>query len=64
MSGFLFLIALDWVMRKALEDGERGIIWNVTSKLSDLDFADEICVTKLNSKAHSRKKGKLIKANC
>lgn len=51
-------------MRKALEDGERGIIWNVTSKLSDLDFADEICVTKLNSKAHSRKKGKLIKANC
>lgn len=38
MSGFLFLVALDWVMRKTAEDGERGIRWNFTSKLDDFDL--------------------------
>lgn len=43
-SGFLFLVALDWVMRKTIEDGERGIRWNFTSKLDDLDFDDDIAL--------------------
>ena len=42
MSGFLVLIVMDWVMRKAVGGGENGIEWKLTSKLDDLDFADDI----------------------
>ena len=31
MSGFLFLLCLDWVMRKATADKRRGIRWNFTA---------------------------------
>ena len=41
MSGFLFLLCLDWVMRKATADKRRGIRWNFTTVLEDLDFADD-----------------------
>ena len=42
MSGFLFLIVMDWVMRRAVGSGENGIRWKFTSKLDDLDIADDI----------------------
>ena len=42
MSGFLFLIIMDWVMRRTVGHGENGIRWRFTSKLDDLDFADDI----------------------
>ena len=42
MSGFLFLIVMDWVMRRTVGGGENGIRWKLTSKLDDLDFADDI----------------------
>ena len=42
MSGFLFLIIMDWVMRRTVRHGENGIRWRFTSKLDDLDFADDI----------------------
>ena len=41
MSGFLFLLALDWAMRKATADKRRGIRWNFTTVLEDFDFADD-----------------------
>ena len=44
MSGFLFLIVMDWVMRRTVQDGENGIRWKLTSKLDDLDFADDIAL--------------------
>ena len=44
MSGFLFLIVMDWVMRRAVGSGENGIRWKFTSKLDDLDFADDIAL--------------------
>ena len=31
MYGFLFLLCLDWVMRKATADKRRGIRWNFTA---------------------------------
>ena len=44
MSGFLFLLVIDWVMRKTV-DGERtGIRWNFTNMLEDLDFADDLAL--------------------
>ena len=44
MSGFLFLIVLDWVMRNSVEGKNTGIRWKFTSKLEDLDFADDIAL--------------------
>ena len=44
MCGFLFLLCLDLVMRKAPTDKRRGIRWNFTSLLEDLDFADDIAL--------------------
>ena len=44
MSGFLFLIVLDWVMRRTVGCGENGIRWKFTSKLDDLDFSDDLAL--------------------
>jgi len=44
MSGFLFLLVIDWIMRETVKNGENGIRWKFTSKLDDLDFADDIAL--------------------
>ena len=44
MSGFLFLLVIDWVMRRAIEGRQTGIRWQFTSKLEDLDFADDVAL--------------------
>lgn len=38
MSGFLFLLDIDWVMRNT------GISWRFTEKLEDLNFADDLAL--------------------
>ena len=42
MSGFLFLLVVDWVMRRTTEDKPRGLKWNHDEFLEDLDYADDI----------------------
>ena len=44
MSSILFLMAIDWVMRKTTADRPRGIQWTLFSQLEDLDFADDLAV--------------------
>jgi len=44
MSGFLFLLVVDWLMRKATKSNNTGIRWKMTSKLEDLDFADDLAL--------------------
>jgi len=44
MSGFLFLLVIDWIMRKATPNNNTGIRWNFMSKLEDLDYADDIAL--------------------
>ena len=44
MSGFLFLLALDWIMRKVTADKRRGIRWKFTTVLEDLDLAEDIAL--------------------
>ena len=46
MSGFLFLIIMDWVTRRTVGNGENGIRWRFTSKLDDLDDIALISSTK------------------
>ena len=50
MSGFLFLLVIDFVMKRTLEREPTGIRWNFTTKLEDLDFADDLAL--LSSKFH------------
>ena len=40
-SPFLFLLVIDWVIKRATSEN-RGIQWGLTSFLEDLDFADDI----------------------
>ena len=44
MSGFLFLLALVWIMRKVTADKTRWIRWKFTAVLEDLDFVDDIAL--------------------
>ena len=42
LSPFLFVLAMDWLMRQTSEGQNRGIQWTLTSSLEDLVFADNI----------------------
>ena len=44
MSGFLLLLVIDWIMKRSTADNTTGIRWNMTSKLDDLDYADDIAL--------------------
>ena len=44
MSWFLFLLVIDWIMKRSTADNTTGIRWNMTSKLDDLDYADDIAL--------------------
>lgn len=59
MSGFLFLLALDWTMREATADKRRGIRWNFTTVLEDLDFADDIALLSSKISDLKEKTGRL-----
>lgn len=43
LSPLLFLLVLDWVMRK-VNNGRRGIQWTLTERLEDIDFADDLAL--------------------
>ncbi|KAL9981556.1 hypothetical protein ACROYT_G010273 [Oculina patagonica] len=44
MSGFLFLLVIDWVMRRTVVHAGTGIRWKMTTTLEDLDFADDLAL--------------------
>ena len=44
MSGFLFLLVVDWVMRRSVNGARTGIRWKMTTMLEDLDFADDLAL--------------------
>ena len=44
MSGFLFLLVIDWVMIRSIEGKRTGIRWQFMNKLEDLDFADDVAL--------------------
>ena len=48
LSPILFLVIIDWTMRKTTSDKPRGIQWNLFSHLEDLDFADDLTILSTN----------------
>ena len=55
MLGFLFLIIMDWVLRRTVKSGENGIRWRLTSKFDYLDFADDVALPS-SAKQHIQNK--------
>ena len=59
MSGFLFLLALDWIMSKVTADKRRGIRWKFITVLEDLDFVDDIALLSFKFNDLREKTGRL-----
>ena len=59
MSGFLFLLCFDWIIRKETAGKRRGIRWNFTTVLEDLDFADDILLLSSKFNDLHKKTGRL-----
>ena len=56
LSPFLFLLAIDWIMKSATTGKKNGIQWTMWKQLDDLDFADDIA---LLSHSHQQMKEKI-----
>ena len=59
LSPVLFLLVLDWIMRKTTANKNYGIQWTLTSQLNDLDFADDIALVSHN-RTQMQQKTKLM----
>jgi len=44
LSPFLFIIVIDFVMRRTMDKSKYGIVWQKRNRLTDLDFADDIAI--------------------
>jgi len=42
LSPFLFIVVIDFVMRRTMDKPEYGIVWQKQNRLTDLDFADDL----------------------
>lgn len=59
MSGFLFLLMVDWIMTQAVKDNNTGIKWSMMEQLEDLDFADDIALLSSTWNQMQRKLSKI-----
>lgn len=44
LSPFLFLLAIDWIMKTSTRERRNRIQWTLWDQLDDLDFADDIAL--------------------
>ena len=44
MSGFLFLLVVDWIMNTTAERGKTGIRWKIMKQFEDPDYTDGIAL--------------------
>mgnify|MGYP001793802340 CR=1 FL=1 len=56
ISGFLFLLVIDFVMTRALRQDSTGLRWKFTSKLEDLDFDDDVALLSSSKEEHTQTK--------
>ena len=52
-------MAIDWIMRDTVKQGQNGIHWTFTKHLDDLDFAEDICLLSHSHKQMQKKSSKL-----
>ena len=61
MSGFLCIMAVDWVMTNTVRNRSRGLRWRFTSMLKDLAYADDIALLASNC-THMQEKSSRLQA--
>ena len=54
LSPLLFAIAIDWVLRRIMDNSTGGITWTEDESLCDLDFANDIALIDDHGTACSR----------
>ena len=59
LSPFLFLMAIDWIMRKTTEGKRNGIQWTLLEQLEDLDFVDDLALLSHTHKQMQEKTSQL-----
>ena len=57
MSGFLFLLVIDWIMRHTVKEEGTG---KFISKLEDLDFADDVALISSTQRHVQLKTNRLV----
>ena len=55
LSLFLFLLAIDWVMRQTTDGQRDGIQWTLWTQLDNLDFADDLALLSHNQQQMQNK---------
>ena len=60
LSPFLFILALDWLLKEVTRGKRNGIQWTLWNQLDDLDFADDIALLSHNHD-HMQNKTKLLR---
>ena len=48
LSTFLFLLAIDWIMKTTTTGKNNGILWSLWTQLDDLNFADDLALLSHN----------------
>ena len=61
MSPFLFLLAIDWVMKTYTAQKQNGIQWTLWTQLDYLDFADDLDLFYHNQQQMQENCGKKLK---
>ena len=56
LSPFLFLLAIDWVMKQTTQDHRDDIQWTLMQQLDDLDFADDLALLSHSRQQMQRKR--------
>jgi hypothetical protein len=59
LSPSLFLLALDGVLRRALDEKKRRITWMMRKSLEDMEYADDVCLVSHGYEHMQRKLGDL-----
>ena len=63
MSGFLFLLALDWIMCETTKQANTGIRWRFMDQPEDLDFTDGIALISTTQHQMQKKTDKLAETS-
>ena len=59
LSPFMFLVAIDWIMKTTTKNRRNGIQWTLWSQLDDLYFADDLALLS-HSHGHMQDKTYLL----
>jgi hypothetical protein len=63
MSSVLFIIAIDWVMRTTLTEGNNtGLRWTLCTTLEDTDYADDLALLS-HTEDHMQEKSRKLEEN-